>query len=102
MQGASRPTRLVQEVTNVVLAFVIVTLKILNAHLGSIREIFVDNDRGKDLKSKFREEKVEWLTGDRSIVVKPLWNYDNIRADVERAGASMSIAISGRCWNGVN
>jgi len=43
VQGRYRPTRLVQGATNSVSAFVRVSRKILNTHLGSISETFVDN-----------------------------------------------------------
>ena len=60
-QGMYRPTRLVQGATNSVSAFVRVSRKILNTHLGSIAEIFVDDVRVESRKSRYGEEDVEGL-----------------------------------------
>jgi hypothetical protein len=100
-QGLYRPTRLVQGATNSVSAFVRVSRKILNAHLGSIAEIFVDDVGVKGPKSRYGEEEVEGLPGVRRFVMEHLQNLDNVLADVERAGATISGEKSDWCWNGV-
>ena len=56
MQCMYGPTRLVQGATNSVSAFVRVSRKILNAHLGSIAEMFVDNVGVKGPNSQYRGE----------------------------------------------
>jgi len=101
-QGLYRPTRLVQGATNSVTAFVRVSRKILNAHLGSIVEIFVDEVGEKNPKSRYGEEEVEGLPAVRRFVMEHLQNLDNVLADVERAGATISGEKSDWCWNGVN
>jgi len=85
-----RPTRHVQGATNSVSAFVRVWRKILNVYLESITEIFIDNVGVKDLKSWYVEEEVEGLPGVRSFVMQHLHNLDNVIADVEGAGATIS------------
>jgi hypothetical protein len=100
-QGMYRPTRLVQGATNSVSAFVRVSRKILNAHLGSIAEIFVDDVGVKGPKSRYREEEVDGLPGVRRFVMEHLQNLNNVLADVERAGATISREKSDWCWNGV-
>jgi hypothetical protein len=82
-QGLYRPTRLVQGATNSVSAFVRVALKILNAHLGSIAEILIDDVGVKGPKSRYGEEEVEGLPGVRRFVMEHLQNLDNVLADVE-------------------
>jgi len=57
-QGMYQPTRLVQGATNSVSVFVRVSRKILNAHLGSFAEIFVDDVGVKGQKSRYGEEEV--------------------------------------------
>jgi len=59
--GIDRPTKLLQEATNSVLAFVRVSQNMPNAHLGSITEIFIDDVREKGPKSQYMEEEVEGL-----------------------------------------
>jgi hypothetical protein len=98
-QGLYRPTRLVQGAINSVSAFVTVSRKILNAHLGSIAEIFVDDVGVKGPKSRYRDEEVEGLPGVRRFVMEHLQNLDNVLADVERAGDTMSGEKSDWCWN---
>jgi hypothetical protein len=101
MQGLYRPTRLVQGATNLVSAFVRVSRKLLNDHLGSSAEIFVSDVRVTGPKSPYTEEEVERLPGVRRFVMEHLQNLDNVLADVERAGATISGEKSDWCWNGV-
>jgi len=100
-QGMYRPTRLVQGATNSVSAFDRVSRTILNAHLRSIAEIFVDDFGVNGPKSRYGEEEVEGLAGVRRCVVDHLQNLDNVLADVERAGATISREKSAWCWNRV-
>lgn len=62
-QGMYRLTRLVQGAPNSVSAFGRLYQKIVNAHLGSVAEIFVDNARVIGPKSRYREQQVEGLPG---------------------------------------
>jgi len=101
MQGMYQPCRLVQGATYSVSAFVRVSQKILNAHLGSTAEIFVDDVRVKGPKSRYRYKEVEGLPGVRTFVMEHLQNIDNVLADVERAGATISGEKSDWCSNGV-
>jgi len=96
-----RPSRLLQGATNWVSAFVRVFRKILNAHLGSIAEIFVDDVGVKGPNSRYGEEEVEGLPGVRRVVMEHLQNLDNVLADVGRAGATISGEKSDWWWNGV-
>jgi hypothetical protein len=89
-QGMYRPTRLVQGATNSVSAFVRVSRKILNTHLGSIAEIFLKDVGVKGTKSIYGEEEVKGLPGVRRFVMKHLQNLDNILANMERAGATIA------------
>jgi hypothetical protein len=92
-------TRLVQRATNPVSAFARVSRKILNAHLGSIMQIFADDVEVKSPKSRYREEEVEGFPGVRRFVMEHLQNLDNVLADVESAGATISGEKSDSCWN---
>jgi len=60
-KGMYGQTRLVQGTTKSVSAFVRVSQKILNTHLGSITEIFVDNVGVNGPNSQNGEEKMEGL-----------------------------------------
>ena len=100
-QGMYRPSRLLQGATNSVSACVRVSWKLVNAHLVSIVEIFVNDVRVKGPKSWYAEEEVEGLSGVWRSVVKHLQNLDNIFANVERAGGIMSGEKSHWSWNGV-
>jgi len=51
--------------------------------------------------SRYGEEEVEELLGVQRFVMEPLQNVDNVLADVERAGATISRGISDCHWNGV-
>ena len=99
MQGMYWPTRLVQGATNLRLAFVKVSRKILNAHLGSIAEIFVHDVGVGGPKTRYGEEEVEGLPGVRRCILEHLQNRDDVLADVERAGATISGEKSDWCWN---
>jgi len=101
MQGLYRSTRLVQGDTNSVSAFVRVSQKVLNAHLGSIAEIFIEDVTVKGPKSRYGEEEVEGLAGVRRFAMEHLQNLDNVLADVERAGATVCGEKSDWCWNWV-
>jgi len=90
MQGIYPLTRLVQRATNLVSAFVRVSWKILNAHLGSIAELFVQDVGVKGPKSRYGEEEVDELPGVRRFVMEHLQKLDNVLANVERAGAAIS------------
>lgn len=83
MPGMYWPTRLVQGATKSVAAFVRVFQNILNAHLGSITEIFINNVRVQGPKSQDGEEEVEGPPAVRRFVMEHLQNLDNIPADVE-------------------
>lgn len=56
-------TRVVKGATNLVSAFVGVSWKILNGHLGPIPEILVKDATVKGPKSQYGEEEVEELPG---------------------------------------
>ena len=100
-QGMHQPTQLVQGATNSVSAFVRASWKIPNAHLGSFADIFVDDVGVKGPKSRYGEEEVEGLAGKQRFVMEHLQNLDNVLADVERAGVTISGEKSDWCWNGV-
>ena len=100
-QNMYRPTRLVQGATNSVSVNLTVSRKILQAHLGSIAEMFVYDVGLKRPNSRYGEEEVEGLPGVSRFVMEHLQNLDNVLADVERAGATISGEMSNWCWNGV-
>jgi hypothetical protein len=58
-----RPTRLVQGATNLVSAFPRISRKMLNSHLGSMTEIFIDDVSVRGPKSRYSEEEVDRLPG---------------------------------------
>ena len=101
MQGMYRPTRLVQGATNLVSAYVRVSGKCHNAQVRSVAEIFVNNVGGKGAMSPYGEAEVEMLPGVHRFVMQHLQNHDNILANVERSGATLSGEKSDCCWNGV-
>jgi len=63
MPSIYRPTKLVQGATNSVSAFVRVSRKISNAHLGSITKILIEDDGVKCPWSNEGEEEVEGMFG---------------------------------------
>jgi len=76
-------------------------LKILYAHLGSSAEIFIDDVGVNGPKSRYGGDEVEGLPGVRRCVMEHLPILDNVLADVERAGATISREKSDWCWNRV-
>ena len=100
-QSMCRPTTLVQVATNLVSEFVIVSRKLLNPNLGSITDIFLDNVGVKGPNSRYGQEEVEELPGVRRFVMEHLQNLNNVLADMERAGDTISGDKSNWCWNGV-
>jgi len=100
-QGIYRPTRLVQGAANSASAYVRLSRKILNALLGSIAESFVHDVGVQGPMSQHREEVVEGLPGVRGFVIEHLQNLDDVLAEVERAGATISGETSDWCWNRV-
>jgi len=52
-------------------------------------------------ESRYGEEQVEGLRGVRRFVMERLQNLNNVPADVERGGATISGEKSDWCWNGV-
>ena len=101
-EGMYRVTKVVLGATNSVSAFVSVSRKILNSHLVSIWEIFIDHLGVKGRKSRYGEEEVEGPPGVRWFLMEYLQNLDNILADVKRPGATISCGKPDWCWNGVN
>ena len=51
--------------------------------------------------SPYGEAEVEMLPGVQRFVMQHLQNHDNILANVERSGATLSGEKSDCCWNGV-
>jgi hypothetical protein len=100
-QGLYRPTRRVQGAINFLSAFVRVSRKILNAHRGSIAEIFIKHGSVNGAKSQYEEEEVECLPGVRKYVMEYLPTHDNVLANVERAVETISGEKSDWSWNGV-
>jgi len=96
-----RPTRLVQGAPNSVSPFVSVSSEILDAHLGSVAEIFVDDVGGKGPKSRYGKEEVEILPGLRILVTEHVQVRDNVLADVESAEATIAEEKSDWCWDTV-
>jgi len=55
----------------------------------------------KDPKSRYEEEEVEGLPAVPTFVMEHLQSFNNILANMERAGATISGEISDWCWQGV-
>jgi len=55
----------------------------------------------KDPKSRYEEEEVEGLPAVPTFVMEHLQSLNNILANMERAGATISGEISDWCWQGV-
>jgi len=100
-QGMYRPSRLVQGATNSVAAFVRISRTILNSHLRSITEIFVENVGVKCPQRRCGEQEVDGLPAVRRFVMEQLQNLDKVPFDVERAGDTIAAEKSDWCWNGV-
>ena len=98
--GMYWPTRLVLGATNSESACVRVSEGSVPAQLGAIAEIFVHNVSVKCPKSQYGDVEVEGMPGVRTFVMEHLQNLDNILADVETAGATISGQKSDWCWNG--
>jgi hypothetical protein len=77
------PNRLLQGATKSVAAFVRVFLNILNAHLGSISEIFIYNVGVPGQQSQYGEEEVEGPPAVGRFVMEHLQNLDNLLTNVE-------------------
>jgi len=67
-QGTYRTTRIGQGATSPVSTFVQVSQKILKSHLRSIAEIFIDHVEVKGPKSRYREDEIHGLPGDRRLL----------------------------------
>jgi hypothetical protein len=78
-----------------------VSQKIISAHLESIAEILLDDVGVKGPENQYGEEGVEGLPGVLRFVMKHLQNLDNVLADVERAGGTISGEKSNWCRNSV-
>ena len=62
-------------------------------------DISFDDVGVKVPKSRYGGEAVQRLPGVRKVVMEHLKNLDNVLADVERAGATMSGEQSDKCCN---
>ena len=88
--GLLRQTTVLQGATNSVSQFVRVVTKILEEHIPNRARPFVDDIGVKGPKERYNNDEVPGLPGIRRFVMEHLQNLDQVLADLERAGATIS------------
>lgn len=89
-RGLKRPTVMVQGATNSVADFVRRAKKIIYRWLGNTADIFVDDVGIRGPRETYNDEDHPDLPGVRRWVLEHIVNVDNVLADIERAGATVS------------